>query len=184
MQDKPNVGLAERKSAAITELMAYRLHRVANLVSRSASLRYKREFDISLWEWRTIAFLGAAKFLSLNELAKAGDISKGQISPVVRRLTERGLVARRTDGVDARRIRLSLTLSGWQMYEKLSTTAGERNTALAECITAAERKALAAILAKLERKAYELFQAEKKHQKPASAVVQLYESGIANNYDN
>ena len=149
----------------ITDLLAYRLHRVANLVSRSASIRYKREFDISLWEWRTIAFIGAAQTLSLNELAKAGDISKGQISPVVRGLTERRLVSRKTDVNDARKIQLSLTSSGERLYEALIQSSAERNTALLGSITLAERKALTAILTKLEGKAHELSRAEKRRQK-------------------
>ena len=32
----------------ITELLSYRLSRVANALSRSAALRYRREFDVSL----------------------------------------------------------------------------------------------------------------------------------------
>ena len=43
----------------IRELISYRLHTVANLLSRGAELRYRREFGVSLWEWRTVALLGA-----------------------------------------------------------------------------------------------------------------------------
>ena len=43
----------------IRDLLSYRLHTVANLLSRGAELRYRREFGVSLWEWRTIALLGA-----------------------------------------------------------------------------------------------------------------------------
>ena len=43
----------------IRDLLSYRLHVVANLLSRGAELRYRREFGVSLWEWRTIALLGA-----------------------------------------------------------------------------------------------------------------------------
>ena len=44
----------------IRDLISYRLHVVANLLSRGAELRYRREFGVSLWEWRTIALLGAS----------------------------------------------------------------------------------------------------------------------------
>ena len=55
----------------ITDLISYRVHTVANLLSRGAELRYRREFGVSLWEWRTIALLGAAtEPLSLGELAR------------------------------------------------------------------------------------------------------------------
>ena len=45
----------------IRELLSYRLHVVANLLSRGAELRYGREFGVSLWEWRTVALLGGAE---------------------------------------------------------------------------------------------------------------------------
>ena len=44
----------------IRDLLSYRVHVVANLLSRGAELRYRREFGVSLWEWRTIALLGAS----------------------------------------------------------------------------------------------------------------------------
>ena len=51
----------------ITDLISYQLHTVANLLSRGAELRYRRQFGVSLWEWRTVAHLGAAREpLSLN----------------------------------------------------------------------------------------------------------------------
>jgi hypothetical protein len=44
----------------IRDLISYRLHVVANLLSRGAELRYRRQFGVSLWEWRTLALLGGA----------------------------------------------------------------------------------------------------------------------------
>ncbi|MDH4325630.1 MAG: MarR family transcriptional regulator, partial [Betaproteobacteria bacterium] len=69
---RPRSSTTERAPTAptIRELLSYRLHVVANLLSRGAELRYRREFGVSLWEWRTIALLGGAhEALSLNELA-------------------------------------------------------------------------------------------------------------------
>lgn len=145
----------------ITDLLAYRLHRVANLVSRSASMRYKRQFNVSLWEWRTIAFLGATQTLSLNELAKAGNIDKGQVSLVVMGLVDRCLVLRKVDESDARKIQLSLTASGRRLYKELIHASDERNSAFLDCVTPEERQALDSVLAKLECKAYEYLQKER-----------------------
>ena len=79
----------------IQDLLSYKLHRVANLLSRGAELRYRREFGVSLWEWRSIALLGAVtEPLSLNHLAHAAGIHKSQMSRVVSGLTDRKLVLR------------------------------------------------------------------------------------------
>ena len=97
----------------IQDLLSYKLHRVANLLSRGAELRYRREFGVSLWEWRSIALLGAVREpLSLNHLAHAAGIHKSQMSRVVSGLAKRGLVRREVDTDDARGVRLTLSGTG------------------------------------------------------------------------
>ena len=51
---------AHTAAPTIRELLSFRLHVVANLLSRGAEMRYRREFGVSLWEWRTVALLGGA----------------------------------------------------------------------------------------------------------------------------
>lgn len=158
----PRTGfVADERSTAITELLSYRLHQVANLVSRSASMRYKREFDVQLWEWRTIALLGARQMLSLKDLAKVAGLDKGQISRVAAGLIERRLVLREVDEVDGRKIRLTLTAPGKRLYEGLTRVSSARNAELLACLTADEQYILKGILDKLEHKAREFIQYEK-----------------------
>ena len=146
----------------IRDLLSYRLHRVANLLSRGAELRYRREFGVSLWEWRTVALLGgAAEAQSLNELARAAGMDKSQMSRVVAGLTKKKIVVRETDANDARGIRLSLTSSGKSLYQKLIRAAAERNDAFVGCLSAKERQSLEAIMTKLAHEARNLIQKEK-----------------------
>src|SRR5438105_9047674 len=112
----------------IQDLLSYKLHRVANLLSRGAELRYRREFGVSLWEWRSIALLGAAaKPQSLNELARAAGVDKSQMSRVVSGLAERGVVLRAADAVDGRGVRLALSKAGRKLYQGLIRAAAERD---------------------------------------------------------
>jgi DNA-binding MarR family transcriptional regulator len=146
----------------IRELLSYRLHRVANLLSRGAEMRYRREFGVSLWEWRTVALLGGAlEPQSLNELARAAGMDKGQMSRVVSNLTARKIVSRETDANDARGIRLSLTVAGGKLYRKLIKAAAERNGAFLGCLSARERACLELAMTKLAREARSFIQTEK-----------------------
>lgn len=155
--------MLQRATPTIRELLSYRLHQVANLLSRGAEMRYRREFGVSLWEWRTVALLGsAAEPQSLNELARAAGMDKGQMSRVVSGLTRRKLVFREADVNDARGIRLSLTRSGTALYRKLIGAAAERNSAFLGCLTAKERACLEQAMTKLAREARALIQKEKK----------------------
>jgi len=149
------------KALTIKALLSYRLHVVANLLSRGAAMRYKREFGVSLWEWRTIALLGVDAPLSLNDLARAAGLDKGQMSRVVSGLAERDLVVRGADERDGRGVRLSLTKAGARLYDGLMRAAAERNTAFLGCLTKDERAGLASALAKLGAQAREFIRRER-----------------------
>lgn len=147
----------------IKELLSYRLHQVANLLSRGAEMRYRRQFGVSLWEWRTVALLGGAGGpQSLNELARAAGMDKSQMSRVVAGLTKKKIVVRETDANDARGIRLSLTAAGVALYRKLIRAAAQRNDAFVGCLTARERASLDSIMAKLAQEARAFIQEEKR----------------------
>jgi DNA-binding MarR family transcriptional regulator len=149
-------------SPTIRELLSYRLHQVANLLSRGAEMRYRREFGVSLWEWRTVALLGgAAEAQSLNELARAAGMDKSQMSRVVAGLAKKKIVVREADASDGRGIRLSLTGKGRVLYRKLIQAATERNDAFVGCLTAKERAALDTIMVKLAHEARGFIQSEK-----------------------
>jgi len=149
-------------SPTIRELLSYRLHQVANLLSRGAEMRYRREFGVSLWEWRTVALLGGAEQAqSLNELARAAGVDKSQMSRVVAGLAKKKIVVRAADASDGRGIRLSLTARGRVLYRKLIQAAAERNDAFVGCLSAKERVALDAIMAKLALEARGFIQREK-----------------------
>jgi len=138
----------------IRELLSYKLHVVANLLSRGAELRYRREFGVSLWEWRTVALLGGAREpQSLNALASAAGIDKSQMSRVISGLTARRLVLRAIDAEDARGVRLTLTRAGRTLYHGLIRAAAERNDAFLACLSARERAAFEDALDKLGARA-------------------------------
>lgn len=133
----------------IRDLLSYRLGVVANLFSRGAALRYRREFDVSLGEWRVIALLGAESPLSLNDLADAAGLEKSQASRVVAGLVERRLIARNADAADARGVQLSLTRAGARAHAGLMRAAAERNRALLAVLDRGEREQFERSLAKL-----------------------------------
>ena len=135
---------------------------VANLLSRGAELRYRREFGVSLWEWRTIALLGAAdEPHSLGDLARAAGIDKSQMSRVVSGLTKRKLVMRAANDEDGRGVRLRLSKSGRKLYGGLIGAAAERDAAFRSCLSASEKtERSTSALNKLAGQARELIRRE------------------------
>ena len=146
----------------IRDLLSYRLHVVANLLSSGAELRYRREFGVSLWEWRTLALLGAtAEPLSLNDLAHSAGIHKSQMSRVVSGLARRRLVRRAADPVDGRGVHIALSASGRRVYEGLIEAAAERDAVFRECLSRREKQVLDQVLAKLAGQARDFIRREK-----------------------
>ena len=146
----------------IRDLLSYRMHMVANLLSRGAELRYRREFGVSLWEWRSIALLGAAdEALSLGHLARAAGIDKSQMSRVVSGLARRRIVLREAHPGDGRGVHLTLTRSGRKLYDGLIRAAGERDRAFRNCLSAKEKDVFEKALAKLAGQARALIASEK-----------------------
>ena len=146
----------------IRDLLSYRVHMVANLLSRGAELRYRREFGVSLWEWRTIALLGAAEPQSLGDLARAAGIDKSQMSRVVSGLANRKLVVRDANDADGRGVHLRLSRSGRKLYTGLIGAAAQRDAALRNCLSANESTVFERALTKLAGQARELIHREKK----------------------
>jgi len=147
----------------IKDLISYQLHTVANLLSRGAELRYRREFGVSLWEWRTIALLGASDDpQSLGDLARAAGIDKSQMSRVVSGLAKRKLVVRDANDADGRGVHLRLSKTGRKLYGGLIGAAAERDAAFRRCLTSSEKLVFEKALAKLAGQAREFIQQEKK----------------------
>src|SRR2546426_9739784 len=147
----------------IRDLLSYRLHVVANLLSRGAELRYRREFGVSLWEWRTVALLGAvSEPLSLNHLAHAAGIHKSQMSRVVSGLTRRKIVVRDANSQDGRGVHLTLSRTGRKLYAGLIEAAAERDAAFRRCLTSNEKLVFEKALSKLAGRARTFIQQEKK----------------------
>ena len=151
---KPGAGVS------IRELVSYRVSRAASLMSRGAALRYRREFDVSLGEWRALALLASGAPPSLTQLARAAGLDKAQISRVVSSLVQRGLVLREAAAATGRAVRLSLTAEGQALYGSLIAAAGERDRAFRAALSAEELVILERVLGKLVVQARAFIDAE------------------------
>ena len=134
--------------STIRELLAYRVHVVANTISRSAATRYRREFDVTLGEWRTLALLAGYGPLGLNQLARQANVDRGQISRIVAGLIGRGLVSGKPQ-MKGKPVNLMLTAKGRNQFEGLFKASLDRNEAFLGALTAKERASFNRMLDKI-----------------------------------
>ena len=142
------------QAKTIKDLLSYRVHKLAGALSRGAASRYRREFDVSLVEWRTVALLGNYAPLSLKQLAALAALDKSLISRTVTALAERGLVERTVSQADAREVALRLSPAGETLHAGLMRAARERDAAFRAALSAEEHAVLDGLLTRLEAEAW------------------------------
>jgi DNA-binding MarR family transcriptional regulator len=156
--------MAERSSPAFRALLAHQINSTSEALRRGAALRMRREHDVSLMEWRTLALIGHLQPVGLRDLAADFGADKAQISRIVTALVTRGLVARRLREGDARSAQLELTESGRSKTVALERAAQERDQAFRACLEPAEVEQLAGMLARIRARAQELLEEEERLQ--------------------
>lgn len=155
MARRPGQGGRTGDEITIKDLLSYRLNRLSSLMSRSAATTYRRQFDLSLGEWRTIALLGVGA-QNLNRLARQANLDKAQVSRIVASLVERGYIARMGVATRGRTVELELTPEGRTLYERVIGAARERNAVFLAYLTPEERRVLTSAVDKLTDLAWTL----------------------------
>jgi DNA-binding MarR family transcriptional regulator len=127
----------------------YRLNTLSKLNDMASQALYGGATGLSLAEVRTLAALGAAGALSVNELAMEVNLDKAQASRLARAMAEEGLLARSSADADRRVVRLTLTRRGRALWHKVMPLIEQRNAELLACLDAGERTALLAAFGRL-----------------------------------
>ena len=143
----------DRRQRAI----AFRFHYIATHAGLCLSNFYRPRYDISTNEWRIISLLVNLNGLSATEVGNFCIMDRVRVTRTVDKLVRRGFVDRREDAQDRRRIELTLTPAGRDVYAAASPVIGNLERALIASLTATERKALETILGKIERRCEVIF---------------------------
>lgn len=134
----------------------------ANLIGRSAALRYRRLVGLPRLEWRIIALLGTRPPCTLKELTRRAGLDKSQISRGVASLVRRDLVRRAQSPRSNREIELSLSRDGVRLYRKLIADALVRSEELLAGLAAEERAQLDRLLDRLIERARRLLRRDQR----------------------
>jgi DNA-binding MarR family transcriptional regulator len=134
---------------------------LANLLRRSAILRYKRMVGLSSVEFGLVASLGRRPPMSVARLAEAVGMDKGQISRALGGLVSRKLVSKTANPSDSREVLVSLTRAGLSAHDTIVAGGLERNRHLMEQMDRDEVAMLFSQIDRLTRKAEQMLAAER-----------------------
>lgn len=106
----------EAQDFALETFLPYRLSLLSNTISEGIATAYRDVHGLSLTEWRVVAILGRFPDLTATNIMARGAMDKVPVSRAVARLEERGLVRRKADSEDRRRLTLRLTSRGVRLF--------------------------------------------------------------------
>lgn len=107
--------------------------------------------DLSLTEGRVLYELGTRSSPTARDLCSDLGLDPGYLSRILKRFEARGLLKRTASKADARRSQLRLTASGKALFSDINSKSHEEIAALLEHATAADRRALVAAMAQVEK---------------------------------
>ncbi len=103
----------------LSHFLPYRHAVVAGRVSRAFADRYRREFRVTIPEWRVLAHLAQTGAVSVREIHARVDMDKSKVSRAASRLAEAGLITKRGHPDDARLLELNLTEAGHALFDRI-----------------------------------------------------------------
>lgn len=129
----------------------FRLNRLSAEVSAALSEEYRVRYGLEIPEWRVLATLGFGNAsCSAQFIVESTRTHKSTISRAVTNLLARGLLERIESSDDRRAYELKLSRAGRKLFDELWPRLLAKEGEILSCLSALERKQLAAILNKLE----------------------------------
>lgn len=140
---------AKKADFELDRTYTHRLHTLSKLTDRVSQAAYQEAIGIPLNEARCLSAVGSFSPLSVNDLARLANLTKGQASRAAQTLVDQGLVDKQTSAVDGRGVVLKLTPQGQALWRKLKGEIKRRNEQIVSCLDDAEREQLDRILDRL-----------------------------------
>ena len=120
----------------LSSFLPYQLAVASSRISREFSERYKREFGLSIPEWRVLAHLAQSDAVSVREIHERVDMDKSKVSRAAARLESSGLIEKRENPEDRRLLDMRLTAKGRNLIARIVPIADAYQAQLAALLGA------------------------------------------------
>ncbi len=130
--------------------LPYRLANLAERISQALSTIYAQQYDLTIAQWRVLAWLQQTQPLTAKRICELTAMDKVRVSRAIAQLVERRLVRRQRDATDQRTLRLTLTAEGDDLLALVVPRALAWESELMADLSASEYRELLRLLAKVE----------------------------------
>jgi DNA-binding MarR family transcriptional regulator len=134
-----------RESSALIHELAHALSRAERSVVRQLA-RILDDEGVTVDQWRILQLLADGRGHRMSELSEFAFLPAASLTRVVDRMVTDGLVHRRVDTLDRRRVLVHLTARGRALSRRLAAVAAREQHALLDGADPAETERLLALL--------------------------------------
>jgi DNA-binding MarR family transcriptional regulator len=142
-----------KEPKSVADLLSLRVLRLANTLGLYSSRRYRKQFGVTLPEWRVMSIIAAHGTTSARDISRVLATDKAWIGLTVDKLGRRGYVKRSSDKLDMRRTLLSLTDKGRELHDTILAIARRRQKRLLGALPDGTADTLIACLDRLQSEA-------------------------------
>jgi DNA-binding MarR family transcriptional regulator len=135
----------------------YRFSMIAALHARAFSTVYSRKYRLNVNTWKVLSVVGRFGPMSANSTGEHSSLEPDKVTRAVDALVKQGLVLRRQDPQDRRRVVLSLSVKGRKVHDELSQLRDAMEHEFLSVLNSDEIGALYRIIDKLDAQAVKLF---------------------------
>lgn len=107
------------RAFALAAFLPYRMNIAAERLSAGLAKRYRKEFGISVAEWRVLAHVNDAGQVSIRDIHDRVNLEKSKASRAAARLEAAGYLCKAVNPEDRRLIALTLTPKGTALMADL-----------------------------------------------------------------
>lgn len=140
----------------IEDWLAHETTFIAKRVSQVLSKTYGEAYGVNVVGWRILSSLAMTEPMSPAGLSELTSLSQVSISKGVTSLHKLGMISRRADGRDRRKINLRLTGKGWDCYRRVAPVARDIQRRMFEDFSDEEVSIFRSMLLRLRLRATEL----------------------------
>lgn len=98
--------------------LPHRLQLLARMIDRESARQLQSQSGLSLADWRVLAFVGTSGLTSAAEICAAFQIDRAEVSRAISKLGQAGLITRKPDDGNRKRLLLQLTPEGTALFTK------------------------------------------------------------------
>ena len=134
----------------LEEFLPFRLSVLSNTVSQGISSAYRKQFGLSVTEWRVVAVLGRFPGLTASDITERTAMDKVAVSRAVNRLLAKKLLERGSHSQDRRRLPLKLApVEGVALFNEVVPKALDYERRFLSALSAEELDSFKDMLGKL-----------------------------------